>query len=75
MEERWRRVNRLHSSIQQLVSLGVRSLAVTQNLGTDESNPMSRSLLHVLAAFAELEREMIRARMVAGHGVQARAWR
>ena len=53
-------------SIQELASLGVRFLAVTQNLDTDESNPMARFLLHILAAFAELEREMIRERVVAG---------
>ena len=35
-------------------------------LDTDESNPMSRFLLHILAAFAELEREMIRERVRAG---------
>jgi putative DNA-invertase from lambdoid prophage Rac len=50
-------------SIQELVSLGVRFLAVTQNLDTDETNPMSRFLLHILAAFSELEREMIRERV------------
>ena len=44
------------------VSLGVRFLAVTQNFDTDQSNPMSRFLLHILAAFGELEREMIRER-------------
>jgi DNA invertase Pin-like site-specific DNA recombinase len=53
-------------SIQELVSLGVRFLAVTQNLDTDESNPMSRFPLHILGAFGELEREMIRERVRAG---------
>ena len=53
-------------SIQELAGLGVRFLAVTQNLDTDQSNPMSRFLLHILAAFAELEREMIRERVIAG---------
>jgi putative DNA-invertase from lambdoid prophage Rac len=53
-------------SIQELVSLGVRFLAVTQNLDTDETNPMSRFLLHILAAFSELEREMIWERVLAG---------
>jgi DNA invertase Pin-like site-specific DNA recombinase len=53
-------------SIQELVSLGVRFLAVTQNIDTDETNPMARFLLHILAAFAELEREMIRERVRAG---------
>ena len=53
-------------SIQELTGLGVRFLAVTQNLDTDQSNPMSRFLLYILAAFAELEREMIRERVIAG---------
>jgi DNA invertase Pin-like site-specific DNA recombinase len=53
-------------SIQELVSLGVRFVAATQNIDTDESNPTSRFLLHVFAAFAELEREMIRERVVSG---------
>jgi DNA invertase Pin-like site-specific DNA recombinase len=52
--------------IQELVSLGVRFIAVTQNLDTDESNPMARFLLHIMAAFAELERELIRERVTAG---------
>jgi DNA invertase Pin-like site-specific DNA recombinase len=46
--------------------LGVRFIAVTQNIDTDESNPMSRFMLHIFGAFAELEREMIRERTVAG---------
>jgi DNA invertase Pin-like site-specific DNA recombinase len=41
-------------------------LAVTRNIDTDESNPMSRFLLHILVAFGELEREMIRERFRAG---------
>jgi putative DNA-invertase from lambdoid prophage Rac len=53
-------------SIQELASLGVRFIAITQSIDTDESNPMSRFLLHVMAAFAELERELIRERTVAG---------
>ena len=48
------------------MSLGVRFIAVTQNLDTDESNPMARFLLHIMAAFAELERELIRERVTAG---------
>jgi DNA invertase Pin-like site-specific DNA recombinase len=39
---------------------------MTQNIDTDESNPMARFLLHIMAAFAELEREIIRERVVAG---------
>jgi putative DNA-invertase from lambdoid prophage Rac len=53
-------------SIQELTSLGIRFIAVTQNIDTDESNPMARFLLHIMAAFAELEREIIRERVTAG---------
>ena len=61
--DRWgRSVARCIRSIQELVWLGVRFVAATQNIDTDESNPTSRFLLHVFAAFAELEKEMIRAR-------------
>jgi DNA invertase Pin-like site-specific DNA recombinase len=65
--DRWGRslVHSLHS-IQELASIGVRFIAVTQNIDTDESNPMSRFMLHIFGAFAEFEREMIRERMRAG---------
>lgn len=65
--DRWgRSLSDLIAGIQELVALGVRWIAVTQNLDTDESNPMSRLLLHLMAAFAEFEREMIRERVKAG---------
>lgn len=54
------------AGIQQLQSSGVRFIATTQNLDTDESNPASRFLLHILAAAAEFERELIRERSQAG---------
>jgi len=65
--DRWGRslVNSLQT-VQELVSLGVRFIAVTQNIDTDESNPMSRFMLHIFGAFAEFEREMIRERTVSG---------
>ncbi len=65
--DRWgRSVADSIKSIQELTSFGVRFIAITQSLDTDESNPMSRFLLHIIAAFAELEREIIRERVVAG---------
>lgn len=65
--DRWgRSVADSIAGIQEIVSLGIRWIAVTQNLDTDESNPMARFLLHIMAAFAELEREMIRERVAAG---------
>ena len=53
-------------SIQELAALGIRFVAMTQNIDTDESNPASRLLLHIFAAFAEFERELIRERVVTG---------
>jgi len=56
----------LVQTIQELDSLGVRFVAVTQNIDTSISNPMSRFMLQIFGAFAELEREMIRERVCAG---------
>jgi DNA invertase Pin-like site-specific DNA recombinase len=53
-------------SIQELTSLGIRFVAVTQNLDTGDENPMSRFLLNIFASFAEFEREMIRERVTCG---------
>jgi putative DNA-invertase from lambdoid prophage Rac len=53
-------------SVQELASMGVRFIATTQNIDTDESNPMSRFMLQIFGAFGEFEREMIRERTVAG---------
>jgi DNA invertase Pin-like site-specific DNA recombinase len=54
------------NNIRELESNRVRFIAVTQNLDTDEKNPASRFLLHVLGAAAEFERSLIRERTLAG---------
>jgi len=54
------------NNIQTLESHGVRFIAVTQGLDTDQRNPASRFLLHVLGAAAEFERALIRERTQAG---------
>jgi DNA invertase Pin-like site-specific DNA recombinase len=54
------------SGIQELSSLGIRFLATSQGLDTDESNPSSKLLLHILAAVAQFERELIHERVSAG---------
>jgi putative DNA-invertase from lambdoid prophage Rac len=65
--DRWgRSVVDCLNSVEELRRLGVRWIAVTQNLDTDESNPMSRLMLTQMAAFAEFEREMIRERVKGG---------
>jgi putative DNA-invertase from lambdoid prophage Rac len=54
------------SAIQELASVGVRFLSVSQGLDTDQANPTSQLLLHILAAVAQFERELIRERVMAG---------
>jgi putative DNA-invertase from lambdoid prophage Rac len=54
------------SGIQELASMGIRFIATSQGLDTDESNPASKLLLHILAAVAQFERELIRERVSAG---------
>ena len=54
------------TGIQELTAAGVRFLATSQGLDTDASNPTSRLLLHILAAVAEFERELIKERVSAG---------
>ncbi len=54
------------NNIQRLESRGVRFIAVTQGLDTDQKNPASRFLLHVLGAAAEFERSLIVERIHAG---------
>jgi len=64
------------SGIQELASLGVRFIATSQGLDTDESNPASKLLLHILAAVSQFERELIRERVSAGmRAAQARGTR
>jgi putative DNA-invertase from lambdoid prophage Rac len=54
------------AGIQELTAAGVRFLATSQGLDTDVSSPTSRLLLHILAAVAEFERELIKERVSAG---------
>jgi DNA invertase Pin-like site-specific DNA recombinase len=54
------------NNIRELENSRVRFIAVTQNLDTDDKNPVSRFLLHVLGAAAEFERSLIRERTLAG---------
>ena len=52
--------------IEELDRYGVRFIAVTQGLDTDQANPAARFLLQVLAAAAEFERSIILERSKAG---------
>ena len=65
--DRWgRSVAHCVRTIQDLVALDVRFLTVSEGIDTGQDNPMSRFMLHIFAAFAEMEREVIRERVRAG---------
>jgi putative DNA-invertase from lambdoid prophage Rac len=61
-----RSVLNLSQQLNSLTSFGVRFVAATQGLDTDQSNPTSALLLHILSAVAEFERSMIRERTLSG---------
>lgn len=65
--DRWgRSIVDTMATLQELAGIGVAFLAVTQNIGTEESNPMAKFMVQIMAAFAELERAMINERIVSG---------
>lgn len=65
--DRWgRTVQQLVNDILDFDSAGIRFIAITQSIDTDATNPMSRLLLHILAAFAEWERSIIKERVACG---------
>lgn len=65
--DRWgRSMPHFVASVQELRSLGVRFIAITQGIDTDDSNPAGRLMMNMLAAFAEFERELIVERTKAG---------
>jgi DNA invertase Pin-like site-specific DNA recombinase len=65
--DRWgRSMPHLVQSVQELKAIGVRFVAVSQGIDTDESNPMAKLMLHLLSAFAEFEHDLIVERTKAG---------
>jgi putative DNA-invertase from lambdoid prophage Rac len=61
-----RSVLHLNQQVAALTSYGVRFIATSQGIDTDQSNPTSRLLLQILASVAEFEREIIRERTLLG---------
>jgi putative DNA-invertase from lambdoid prophage Rac len=61
-----RSVLHLNQQLAALTAHGVRFIATSQGLDTDQSNPSSRLLLQILAAVSEFEREIIKERTLAG---------
>jgi len=56
----------LIENIRELDKLGIRFIAPTQGIDTDQKSPTGRLILHILAALAEFERGMIVERTRAG---------
>jgi DNA invertase Pin-like site-specific DNA recombinase len=66
--DRWgRSMLHLISTVQELTSLGIRFVCITQGIDTDKSNPMATLMMHMMGAFAEFERSLIVERTQAGY--------
>lgn len=61
-----RSVRQLVTNVQRLDELGVRFLVPSQSIDTDHKSPTGRLMMHILAAMAEFERDLIRERVNAG---------
>lgn len=61
-----RSLQQLVDNVQSLDNLGIRFIAVTQSIDTDQRSPMGKFLMHLFAAFAEFERDLIVERVKAG---------
>ena len=61
-----RSVRELVENVEALDRAGCRFICITQGIDTDQRNPASRLLLHVMAAFAAFERDMIAERRISG---------
>jgi len=54
------------NNVMLLDQAGTRFIVLTQGIDIDKRNPTSRLMMHMLAAMAEFERELIRERVSAG---------
>jgi putative DNA-invertase from lambdoid prophage Rac len=65
--DRWgRTVVQLSRDVAEFDAMGIRFIAVDQGVDTGKTNAMSKFTLNIMAAFAELEREMLNERVTAG---------
>jgi len=61
-----RSVSQLVQNVRRLDELNVRFLVPSQSIDTDQKSPTGRLMMHILAAMAEFERDLIRERVNAG---------
>jgi DNA invertase Pin-like site-specific DNA recombinase len=64
----------LATSLQTLDACGVRFLAVSQGIDTDQANPTSRLLLNILSCVSEFEKCLINERTQGGLQAYKRDW-
>lgn len=58
--DRWgRTVSQINGDIQELDLAGVRFISLTDSIDTDKSSSISTLLRHIMAAFAQFERDLI----------------
>lgn len=61
-----RSIAKLIVDLQELDARGVRFMAIDQGIDTDRSSATGRLLMHIMAAFAQFERDLISDRTKAG---------
>lgn len=61
-----RSVSEFVERVQALDQSGIRFIALTQGIDTDRASPQGNLLMHILAAIAEFERDLISERVKAG---------
>jgi DNA invertase Pin-like site-specific DNA recombinase len=69
MDRFGRSLQHLIENITALDHAGIRFVAPTQGIDTDVRSPSGRLLMHIMGAFAEFERDLIRERTLAGLAV------
>lgn len=69
-----RSLKHIIENIETLDAAGVRFLCPSQAIDTDNRSPMGRFFIQILGAFAELEREIIKERTMAGRAEYDRAY-
>lgn len=70
-----RSLKHIIENVETLNAAGIRFLAPSQGIDTDQRNPMGKFLMHIIGAFAELERELIKERVNSGIQEYARAYK
>lgn len=61
-----RSVAEFSQNVLALKAMGIRFIATSQSIDTDDRNPMAKMMMHLLAIFAEFELDMIHERVQEG---------